>query len=133
MYLKMWFHLSSSPFADDLEESGAFLTMSSFLCDQEQFTEEKVHSTHGTWIAAVRVHVERAVRKVKEFEVSLSQTPRDMANQFELPVVLTFSQHLRVRNLMTDVTGLQNYIADRTQSDTVHFAYLASLFSCSLN
>lgn len=89
MYLKMWFHLSSSPFADDLGERGAFLTMSSFLCDQEQFTVENVHSAHGTWIAAVRVHVERAVRKVKEFEVSLSQTPRDMdmANQFELTVV----------------------------------------------
>lgn len=53
--------------ADDLEKRGVSLTMPPFLRDQDQFTEDQVQSTRS--IAAVRVHVERAVRKVKEFEI----------------------------------------------------------------
>ena len=53
--------------ADDLEKRGVSLNMPPFLRDQDQFTEDQVQSTRS--IAAVRVHVERVVRKVKEFEI----------------------------------------------------------------
>ncbi|KAK3108725.1 hypothetical protein FSP39_014186 [Pinctada imbricata] len=51
----------------DLETRGAKLIMPSFLSGQNQFTTTQLVDSRN--IATVRVHVERAVRKVKEFEI----------------------------------------------------------------
>ena len=55
--------------------------MPPFLEDQGQFTVEQLTVTKD--IAAVRVHVERAVRKVKEFEILRNTVPISLGPMLE--------------------------------------------------
>lgn len=58
---------------DDLNQRGLKLTIPPFLESKQQFTPKQL--TDNKSIAAVRVHVERAVRKVKEFEILRNRVP----------------------------------------------------------
>lgn len=74
----------------DLTNRGAKLIMPAFLQGQDQFTEEQLIVSRN--IAAVRVHVERAVRKMKEFEILSNMYPISMCPI--LPKVWLICGHL---------------------------------------
>jgi len=50
-----------------LEEKGVFLNLPPFLSNMNQFTPEEVQQTEE--IASVRIHVERAIGRVKEYKI----------------------------------------------------------------
>lgn len=66
---------------DDLKLRGLTLTIPPFLEKQDQFTPQQVAATKN--IATVRVHVERAVRKVKEFEILCNRVPISLCPMLE--------------------------------------------------
>jgi len=65
----------------DLEKRGCSLSMPPFQEDQGQLTVEQLTETMD--IAAVRVYVERAVRKVMEFEILRNTVPISLGQILE--------------------------------------------------
>lgn len=59
--------------ADDLAEIGMSLNIPPYKRGQDQFSTEDVHQTRS--IAAHRIHVERAIRKVKVFKIFAGRFP----------------------------------------------------------
>jgi hypothetical protein len=74
----------------DLINRGATLIMPSFLQGQDQFTEKQLKESRN--IATVRVHVERSVRKIKEFEILSNTVPISMCPM--LPKIWLVCGHL---------------------------------------
>lgn len=74
----------------DVINRGGTLIMPSFLQGQDQFTEEQLKESRN--IATVRVHVERAVRKIKEFEILSNTVPISMCPM--LPKIWLVCGHL---------------------------------------
>jgi hypothetical protein len=66
---------------EDLKERNLSLTIPPFLENQAQFTSQQLAATRN--IAAVRVHVERAIRKVKEFEILRHTVPISLCPMLE--------------------------------------------------
>ncbi|XP_064607334.1 uncharacterized protein LOC135471860 [Liolophura sinensis] len=66
---------------EDVERRGASLIIPTFLHGQQQFTDEQLKFSRG--VAAVRVHVEQAVRKVKEFEIIRNIVPISLCPMIE--------------------------------------------------
>ncbi|XP_033725419.1 uncharacterized protein LOC117315371 [Pecten maximus] len=65
----------------DLENRGAHLIMPAFLSGKDQFTPDQLSQSRE--IATVRVHVERAVRKIKEFEILRHTVPITLCPMLE--------------------------------------------------
>ena len=53
--------------SNELEKLGVHLNIPSFLGDREQLSEKEVKESQS--IAAVRIHVERAINRIKKFRV----------------------------------------------------------------
>ena len=66
---------------NDLAKRGASLIMPAFLQGQDQFDDKQLSNSRN--IAIVRVHVERAVRKVKEFEILRNTVPVTLCPMLE--------------------------------------------------
>lgn len=62
---------------DMLKTKGARLNIPPFLTQRDQFTKEEVEETQE--IARLRIHVERAIRHVKEFHIFDSVLPISLA------------------------------------------------------
>ena len=60
-----------------LQEIGCTLVIPPFLRDKGQFEAHEVSSTHQ--IARLRIHIERAIRRVKEFHIFDGVIPLSLA------------------------------------------------------
>ena len=65
------------PIHDMLQEIGCTLVIPPFLRDKGQFEAHEVSSTHQ--IARLRIHIERAIRRVKEFHIFDGVIPLSLA------------------------------------------------------
>ena len=64
---------------DQLKEVGATLNIPPFLSGRKQLSAEEVQATRK--IASVRIHVERAIGRIKNFAILRGTLPLTMANQ----------------------------------------------------
>ena len=78
-----------------LRERGVGLNLPPFLQSRDQFTAKQVHETKT--IAKLRIHVERAIRRIKEFHIFDSPVP--------LSMVGTVNQIYTVVCLLTNFQG----------------------------
>lgn len=73
---------------EDLKQKGCSLAMPPFLNGQDQFTQDQLQLTRT--LASVRVHVERAVRKVKEFDIFSDVVPISLCPMLEHIYMVSF-------------------------------------------
>ena len=71
-----------------INEAGAFLVMPPFKSGEKQFTEKQNHD--GYEVASVRVHVERAIERMKRFEVLSFLTIKQLEHIDKMLVIIAF-------------------------------------------
>ena len=62
---------------DLLEPIGVTLNLPPFLSDKAQFNEEEVENTQS--VASIRIHVERAISKIKMYKIITNVVPLSLA------------------------------------------------------